>query len=91
MPRKEPQPQTRNAAKKAVNTEQAEQVLNEVDENLQSDAKAGEALREAAAEETAELAEEAADLARRRASDKIEAEDVAKANERHQEREERAS
>ncbi|TKX79192.1 hypothetical protein EXE53_17205 [Halorubrum sp. SD626R] len=91
MARKEPRPETRKIAKKAVDTERAEQVLNEVDEDLQPDSKAGEALREAAAEETAELAEEAADLARRRASDKIEAEDVAKANERHQDREERAS
>jgi histone H3/H4 len=90
MPRKEPRPETRQAAREAVDPNRAEEVLNQADENLQPDARAAEALREAAAEEAAEIAEEAADLARRRASETIEADDVAQANQRHQEREERA-
>ncbi|QIO24847.1 histone-like protein [Haloarcula sp. JP-L23] len=46
-------------------------------------------MREAAAEETAEVAEAAARRTRRRGRKNISPEDVAQANERHQEREER--
>lgn len=89
MPRKEPRPETRKAAKEAVDPNSAEEVLNQADEELEADPQAAEALREAAAEETAKIAEEAADLARRRASETIEPDDVEQATERHQEREER--
>ncbi len=91
MSRNDPRPDTRRAAKEAVDPALAEEVLNRADENLYPGSNAAEALREAAADETIKIAEEAADLARRRGSETIEIDDVAHASERHQEREERTS
>ena len=85
-----PRRETRQQARNAVDPTQAKTVLSEAaDEDVEPDDDAAEALREAAAEETAEVAEAAARRARRRGRKDITAEDVAQANERHQDREER--
>ena len=82
--------ETRRRAREAVDSEKAKHVLSEAAEgDVEPDAEAAEALREAAAEETAEVAESAARRARRRGRKNITSEDVAQANERHQDREER--
>lgn len=85
-----PRRETRQLARKAVDSKKAKTVLSEAaDEDIEPDDDAAEALREAAAEETAEVAEAAARRARRRGRKNISSEDVAQANERHQDREER--
>ena len=82
--------ETRRRAREAVDAEKAKHVLSEAaEEDVEPDAEAAAALREAAAEETAEVAESAARRARRRGRKTVTAEDVARANERHQDREER--
>ncbi len=82
--------ETRRRAREAVDAEKAKNVLSEAaEEDVEPDAEAAEALREAAAEETAEVAESTDRRARRRGRKNITSEDVAQANERHQDREER--
>ena len=85
-----PRRETRRQARNAVDSKKAKAVLSEAaDEEVEPDDEAADALREAAAEETAEVAESAARRARRRGRKNITSEDVARANERHQDREER--
>lgn len=86
-----PQRETRRQARQAVDTKKAKTVLSEAaDEDVEpDDDAAAEALREAEAEETAEVAEAAARRARRRGRKNITSDDVAQANERHHDREER--
>lgn len=80
----------RRRAREAGDSEKAKMVLSEAaEDDGQADAEAAEALGEAVPEETAEIAESAARRARRRGRKNITSEDVARANERHQDREER--
>ena len=82
--------ETRRRAREAVDAEKPKEILSEAaEEDVEPDAEAAEALREAAAEQTAEIAESAAHRARRLGRKNVTSEDVAQANERHQDREER--
>lgn len=73
-----------------VDSEKAKNVLSETaEEDVEPDGKSAEALREATAEGPAEVAESVARRTRRRGRKNITSKDVAQANERHQDREER--
>ena len=77
---------TRRRAREAVDSEKAKNVLSEAaGGDVDPDDEAAKALKE----ETAEVAESAARRARRRGRKNVTSEDVARANERHQDRQER--